>query len=235
MSTYTAFFYGTLMAPQVLSRVTGHPVTTLTIRPAILPNHRRHRVREADYPALLPQSNSAVRGTLVSGLTDADVRRLDLFEGREYVRRKVKARLIPAEKGQTEEEAGSAEAVLGVDTSVEALEHASKPDEEHGVATEDLGGEVACETYVWSAPRDDLEDAEWDFDEFVREKLWRWAGSDNEYREVDDAVQAEQQQQQQQQGGGDPTGGRNFRDGTFEQALDAGNGVQEKEVLESAV
>jgi len=226
MATHIAFFYGTLMAPQVLSRVTGHSLTSLTIRPAILPDYRRHRVRQADYPALLPQSGSTVRGTLVSGLTDNDMFRLDRFEGDEYARRPVRARILPAEKGQSASEAGSAETVLSVDAGVEA----PKDGQKNGYQSEDnLGEEVACETYVWNAPESSLEDAEWDFDEFVREKLWRWAGSDNEYREVDDAVR------EKQEDGGDPTGGRNFLDGTFEKALDAGDASERREVLESAV
>lgn len=229
MSTHTAFFYGTLMAPQVLSRVTGHSTSTLTIRPAILPDYRRHRVREADYPALLPQAGSSVRGTLVDGLSAGDLRRLDVFEGSEYDRIRTKARLLQAEKGQKPSEAGSAETVLGIDTSVEQSQDVTPVGSDGQRREEDLGDEVQCETYVWKAPRENLEDEEWDFDEFVKEKLWRWAGSDNEYREVDEAVRAEQE------GSGDPTGGRNFLDDTFEKALEAGDSEQRKEVLESAV
>jgi len=220
MTTHTAFFYGTLMAPQVLSRVTGHSTTTLTIRPAILPDYRRHRVRGADYPAISPQAGSTVRGALVGGLSDSDLHRLDVFEGSEYERIRTRARILHAEKGRTVEEAGSAETVLGVDTSLEQADDdaPSRGNGEQGTE-KDLSGEVPCDTYVWKAGRSNLEDEEWDFDEFVREKLWRWAGSDNEYREVDEAVRA-----QREDGGGDPTGGRNFLDGTFERALQAKDG-----------
>jgi len=215
MSTHTAFFYGTLMAPQVLSRVTGHSTSTITIRPAILPDYRRHRVREADYPAILPQAGSSVRGTLVGGLSDSDLHRLDVFEGTEYKRIHTKACILQTRKRQTADEASSAETVLGVDTSVEQAEDAPLKSDKEQSREDDLSEEVPCETYVWKVLKSDLEDKEWDFDEFVREKLWRWAGSDNEYREVDEAVRA------QQEGSGDPTGGRNFLDGTFEKALQA--------------
>ena len=43
------------------------------------------------------------------------------------------------------------------------------------------GHEVEAETYVWVAPKDDLEESEWDFEEFRREKISRWVGSSIEY------------------------------------------------------
>jgi gamma-glutamylcyclotransferase (GGCT)/AIG2-like uncharacterized protein YtfP len=147
MTAHTAFFYGTLMAPQVLHRVChgstspSNPIYAthnFKITPAILPGHRRHRVKNADYPAVLPNSESTVRGTCVSGLTDADVWRLDLFEGDEYKRVKVRCRLL--------------------------------------VDGKDEGGEeVEVETYVWTAGEERLEAKEWDFEEFRREKLKFWA------------------------------------------------------------
>ncbi|KAL5117498.1 hypothetical protein ACEQ8H_004663 [Pleosporales sp. CAS-2024a] len=100
---HAAFFYGTLMAPPVLHRVlwasptppTPAHATQLRIRPAVLHAHQRHRVRHADYPALVPASPSAsVRGTLVEGLSDADLWRLDVFEGHEYARTRVDVRLL---------------------------------------------------------------------------------------------------------------------------------------------
>ena len=119
--SHSAFFYGTLMAPPVLHRVIWGPSSTISsstaptptpnppphaspllIRPAVLPGYRRHRVRGADYPAIVPCSDdgksegdgksetsdhaAAVRGTLVQGLTDGDIWRLDIFEGGEYKR-----------------------------------------------------------------------------------------------------------------------------------------------------
>lgn len=101
LGPHSAFFYGTLMAPQVLSRVChgshpSHNLSAFTVQPALLHAHRRHRVKGADYPAILPTSNSSdsVRGTFVTGLTDGDLWRLDIFEGSEYERRKVRCTLI---------------------------------------------------------------------------------------------------------------------------------------------
>jgi gamma-glutamylcyclotransferase (GGCT)/AIG2-like uncharacterized protein YtfP len=152
---HTAFFYGTLMAPRVLHRVCHGPSLPLSttqnnqliVRPALLKAFRRHRVLQADYPAILASENSTVRGTLVSGLTDGDIWRLDIFEGDEYSRQQVKVRVLVDEG----------------DINIEPAE-------------EQLGAEVEAETYVWIAGKEHLEDREWDFEEFVREKMGRWVG-----------------------------------------------------------
>jgi hypothetical protein len=91
------------MAPEVLHRVchgSRSPTNAiyanhqLKVKPAILHNHRRHRVRGADYPAVVPYPGSSVRGNIVTGLTDQDIWRLDLFEGDEYERRKVQGTIL---------------------------------------------------------------------------------------------------------------------------------------------
>jgi hypothetical protein len=158
---HTGFFYGTLMAPKVLSRVCYGPNVplnttkhgTLNIRPALLENFRRHRVLHADYPAIVHREGSTVRGTLVSGLTDGDLWRLDIFEGDEYERRKVSVRELKYEG----------------DIKVEPTR-------------DQLGATVEAETYVWISPQSDLEDKEWDFEVFVREKMWAWIGDSGEER-----------------------------------------------------
>ena len=151
-----AFFYGTLMAPQVLHRVC-HGSTSpenaiyanhqLKTYPAILHNHRRHRVKSADYPAVVPAEGSTVRGTYVTGLTDEDIFRLDIFEGDEYRRENVKVSLL--------KEVGDASGSGNVE-----------------------GDEMAGETYIWHAPRSRLEDQEWDFERFQREKMRFWVGAE---------------------------------------------------------
>lgn len=68
--------------------------------------------------------------------------RLDIFEGDEYERRKVRCRVLEAD-GQE-------------------------------------GEEVVAETYVWIAGEERLEDAEWDFEQFQREKMRFWVGQEGE-------------------------------------------------------
>lgn len=153
-----AFFYGTLMVPAVLHRVCPGSTFTIPIppnthllraTPAILPKHRRHRVKHADYPAVVPATSSTVRGTFVSGLTTQDLARLDLFEGSEYSREAVKVKLLKA---------------VGDESGERNVE----------------GEEVDAETYIWIAGQDSLQDGEWDFTEFQKEKLRYWVGEEGE-------------------------------------------------------
>ena len=171
--SHTAFFYGTLMAPPVLHRViwgsqtppTPAHASLLHIRPAILHAHRRHKVKGADYPAILPVSStsSSVRGTLVEGLTDGDIWRLDIFEGSEYARRKVKVlALQDKDKG-------------------EGMGDLSQNEEDN------IEGEIEAETYIWAAGSHRLEPEEWDFAAFVRDKMKRWVG--REAAETDEGFQ----------------------------------------------
>ncbi|EOD51209.1 putative disease resistance protein [Neofusicoccum parvum UCRNP2] len=181
MGDRTAFFYGTLMVPQVMYRViynSSDPQpwqkTLTTAKPAFLPGYQRRKVRQADYPGIIPVAtdssspSSSVRGTLVTGLTEGDIFRLDTFEGDEYERRRVPVRVVTAGRVDATDVPG-------------------------GVFAPTETEEVVAETYVWTAGEDRLEPGEWDFDEFVREKLRRWvgAGADHEYAEVDATVAAE--------------------------------------------
>ncbi|KAL8858585.1 MAG: hypothetical protein Q9178_004879 [Gyalolechia marmorata] len=186
------------MEPQVLYRVcfgtstpTSFQASFLNFRPALLHQHRRHRVLLHDYPAVVPQQESSVRGTYVQGLTDGDIYRLDIFEGNEYERRSVKIKVLEVE---------------GNDAGQGNVE----------------GAEVEVETYVWVAGKNKLEEREWDFEEFRREKMSSWIISSDEYSEVDEALRA---------GGDDPTGGRGVN-GSITERLE---GKKEEEVLESAV
>jgi len=96
------------MAPEVLFSVIygrknpGKVFEDLhTFHPAILDNHARRVLAFADYPGVVPQEGESVQGVYVTGLTDANMERLDIFEGSEYVREKVKVRLL--ENGETRE------------------------------------------------------------------------------------------------------------------------------------
>jgi hypothetical protein len=177
--THTAFFYGTLMASPVLYRViwgspSGSNVSEaqralLKIRPAILHKFQRRKVRGADYPAILPaNSTTTVRGTLVSGLSDGDMWRLDIFEGGEYERRKVKVRVLEQNARDNKGEGGVGEL--------------SQPEAENIE-----GAELEAESYIWIAGQHRLENEEWDFSEFTREKMSRWVG--REAAETDEGFQ----------------------------------------------
>lgn len=109
-------------------------------------------------------------GTLVSGLTDGDMHRLDIYEGVEYVRKEVSVRVI---RGSGHGVGGSkAESGAGrTDGLQEVLDAA-------GTEGADEAEEVRAETYVWIAAEQELEDTEWDFETFKRDRLGWWVGAD---------------------------------------------------------
>jgi len=77
------FAYGTLMWPEVLESVIGRPMTGI---PATLDGYRRVRIKGAHYPAIFSSCDDDVAGVLYDGLSQADFRKLDRFEGQEYER-----------------------------------------------------------------------------------------------------------------------------------------------------
>lgn len=113
-----------------------------TFTPAVLEDYCRHRVRFADYPAAVPEKGHNIRGIYATGLTDANMEKLDYFEGSEYERRAVKVQVV--EKDGDKEISG--------------------PEKN---------------TYVYVFVKlNDLEQREWDFEEFRREKLNMWTRGD---------------------------------------------------------
>ncbi|KAI0503346.1 AIG2-like family-domain-containing protein [Xylaria bambusicola] len=152
--THAAFFYGTLMAPEVFFTVCYRSSTVdiailkslHQFQPAILHGHCRRRVTFADYPGVIPDPDHEVRGMYVTGLTDANMYHLDLFEGSEYDRKTVKARLLTT---------------IGDDKGNGNVE----------------GEEVKCEIYIFNDPAS-LEDREWDFEEFRTQKMKKWTRED---------------------------------------------------------
>ncbi|TIA48337.1 hypothetical protein D6C79_04150 [Aureobasidium pullulans] len=177
MGSRTAFFYGTLMAKEVLfqvifgtSTVSKYNIQTVTQTPAILHNHKRSRVQHCDYPGVIPSEGHSVRGTYVTGLTDGDIYRLDMFEGSQYELKTVRVRLLKTEGDEATGE-GNVE-----------------------------GEEMETQTYIWIDDKERLEDKEWDYATFRKEKLHRWAGGEPEEQGWDDDVKTDENV--------DPTGGR---------------------------
>jgi gamma-glutamylcyclotransferase (GGCT)/AIG2-like uncharacterized protein YtfP len=84
------FTYGSLMYPQVWTRVMNraHPS-----RPATIQGYARHGLAGEVYPALLESPGSSVQGVLYSGLAEAELERLDRFEGEDYRRMSVRVLL----------------------------------------------------------------------------------------------------------------------------------------------
>lgn len=179
------------MAPAILHRIihgssTPEPwqKSLIISRPALLPGYRRHRVHNADYPALIasdpdPNSNSEsnsgpgpgpVLGVVVTGLTEGDVHRLDKFEGAEYEKQVVRVKVV---KNINETDPS----LQGDGNLHHALDQTAKAgcDERAYQEME----EVEAVTYVWIAPKEHLDlSQEWDFEHFKREKLKWWVEAD---------------------------------------------------------
>ncbi|CAM1508208.1 Fc.00g050560.m01.CDS01 [Cosmosporella sp. VM-42] len=154
---FTAFFYGTLMAPEVFFSVCygdKKPAKAIrdmhTFTPAILEGYCRHRVQWADYPAIIAEEGHKVRGIYATGLTDANVDKLDYFEGSEYDKVKVEVKLLKQD-GEKEVEGETKQ------TSV----------------------------YVFNQP-ESLEKVEWDFEEFREQKMKLWTRGDWAFSEDSD-------------------------------------------------
>lgn len=182
---------GTLMVPQILYKVIHGKANPepwqkamLRFQPAILHGYRRHRVQDADFPGIAavpkpaaetekssdPKTNAgtSVIGTLVSGLTDGDIYRLDRFEGSDYDKRTVVVRLLRESHGDNGQsgEGSTAESQLREMLNAAGVEVTDKGKEE----------EISAVTYVWTAGKDLLEDTEWDFESFRSDKMAWWVG-----------------------------------------------------------
>ncbi|KAL9470961.1 hypothetical protein ACSS6W_008902 [Trichoderma asperelloides] len=144
-----AFFYGTLMAPEVFFSVCygdRQPPKAIqdlhTFTPAILDGYCRHRVQSEDYPAIIAEQGHCVRGVYATGLTEANLQKLDIFEGNEYERIDTKVRLLKRE------------------------------------GDKEVDGEVKeASVYVFLNP-DALEKREWDFEDFRQNKMKMWTRGD---------------------------------------------------------
>jgi gamma-glutamylcyclotransferase (GGCT)/AIG2-like uncharacterized protein YtfP len=87
------FFYGTLMDRTVLAAVLGRSLALAASRPASLDGYRRVFRAGASYPVLVPAAGEVVAGIVVDGLGQGDRRRLEAFEGSDYVSREMPVRL----------------------------------------------------------------------------------------------------------------------------------------------
>ncbi|KAK9478558.1 hypothetical protein V1514DRAFT_330999 [Lipomyces japonicus] len=82
------------MSPQVVSRVLygKSQVSDQTLprfQHATLHGYSRSKINNVAYPAVIKDSKSSVKGMLVTGISDAELAKLDEFEGDEYERRAV--------------------------------------------------------------------------------------------------------------------------------------------------
>ena len=90
------FTYGTLMFEEIWSQVTAGEHDRI---PAILSGYDRKLARGEVYPVLFPSADiSLVEGFVYIGATDADLEKLDAFEGEYYFRQPAEAVIYEATK-----------------------------------------------------------------------------------------------------------------------------------------
>ena len=77
------FCYGSLEFAEVMREVTGQAFAG---EPATLDGFARYRVRDADYPGLVPEPGARTEGTLYRALDADSLAALDRFEGGFYQR-----------------------------------------------------------------------------------------------------------------------------------------------------
>ncbi len=83
MTTAHCFTYGSLMWADIMARVCGREFAR---EPASLADHRRHPVRDEDYPGLQAEPGCVVPGQLYRDVDAVAWARLDAFEGEQYER-----------------------------------------------------------------------------------------------------------------------------------------------------
>ncbi len=80
------FCYGTLQYPEIMQQVSGVHAAGL---PVVLENYGCYTVRGEMFPGIVPEPGAYTRGVVYNGLGEAQLRRLDEFEGDFYQRQRV--------------------------------------------------------------------------------------------------------------------------------------------------
>jgi hypothetical protein len=78
------FFFGSLMDLELLALVIDRPVDGLSTGAAVLHGFERRRAVGESFPIIVPHPGGRVDGVLVEGLTEADLDRIQFFEGSDY-------------------------------------------------------------------------------------------------------------------------------------------------------
>jgi len=75
------FVYGTLQYPEILKKITGKSFVS---KPAILYNFNRHKVQNAEYPAIVSKHGAKTYGLVLENVDDESLKAIDIYEGEEY-------------------------------------------------------------------------------------------------------------------------------------------------------
>lgn len=148
--------YGSKDVPKAIAQLHS-------FHPALLHGYCRRRVRYADYPGIIEDEGHQVFGSFTTGLTSANMDKLDYFEGSQYVRKRVSVKLLNKVGGENGE--GNVE---GEERTAEVYVFLDRNDLEDQEWCATLRPPFAgkCATKLTPRCRD--------LEHFRREKLARW-------------------------------------------------------------
>jgi gamma-glutamylcyclotransferase (GGCT)/AIG2-like uncharacterized protein YtfP len=95
VKTQALYTYGTLQVGAIIAHIVGRQLAGV---PARLTGYARFRVRDRVYPAIVEAAGGEVSGVLYAGLEDAELARLDFYEGDLYERREVSVGAGPMQR-----------------------------------------------------------------------------------------------------------------------------------------
>ncbi|SDG02338.1 NUDIX domain-containing protein [Sulfitobacter delicatus] len=75
------FIYGSLRHLPLLEIVLGREASQIELSPAVLPGYRVSAAAEGPFPTIAAENGAQAGGLLIRGLSDADIARLDFYEG----------------------------------------------------------------------------------------------------------------------------------------------------------
>lgn len=84
------FCYGTLLVPEVMQAVTGQRFPG---QPARLPGYVCEALQGEAFPGIRPRQDAVTEGRVFTGLGERDLRRLDAYEGKLYLRQSLELML----------------------------------------------------------------------------------------------------------------------------------------------
>jgi len=80
------FVYGTLLFPEVIQNITGRLFKSSSAK---LAGYKRLGILGCDYPAIIEKENALTQGELLFAVDEESMRKIEAFEGDEYVKRKL--------------------------------------------------------------------------------------------------------------------------------------------------
>jgi len=80
------FVYGTLLSTEIVKKLI---CKTFKTRAAVLPGYQLYSVKDCDYPAIIQNDHSQIKGLLIKNLDDSSLDIISFYEGDEYEKKKV--------------------------------------------------------------------------------------------------------------------------------------------------